>query len=444
MHEDIRTAVQNDLPRVRNELETMVRIPSVSAPGFDPAEVRRSAELVADLLRADDYEDVQLLELDGAHPAVYGVKHGPTGAPTVMLYAHHDVQPAGPRDQWETDPFDPVEINGRLYGRGSADDKAGIAMHLASVRALGDDLPVTVKFFIEGEEEIGSRHLVDFLDAYKDMLSSDVIVIGDTGNWREGVPALTTSLRGLVDCYVTVRTLEYAVHSGMFGGVYPDAITSLARIIASLHDSDGTVAVEGLVSEDEDPLDLTEAELAEQALPVEGLRPVGTGTLTSRLWRQPTISVLAIDAVPIAQAINQLVPEARAKISMRVAPGQDVDGAMEALVAHLEAAAPWGVEVSVEPGSSGEPFELDTSGPAYDAYRSGMQAGYGAQPVDMGAGGSIPFVAAFADRYPDASVLMVGVADPTSRYHGPNESLSLPDLESAIVSQAVALRLLGA
>ena len=444
MHEDIRTAVQNDLPRVRNELETMVRIPSVSAPGFDPAEVRRSAELVADLLKADDYEDVQLLELDGAHPAVYGVKHGPAGAPTVMLYAHHDVQPAGPRDQWETDPFDPVEINGRLYGRGSADDKAGIAMHLASVRALGDDLPVTVKFFIEGEEEIGSRHLVDFLDAYKDMLSSDVIVIGDTGNWREGVPALTTSLRGLVDCYVTVRTLEYAVHSGMFGGVYPDAITSLARIIASLHDSDGTVAVEGLVSEDEDPLDLTEAELAEQALPVEGLRPVGTGTLTSRLWRQPTISVLAIDAVPIAQAINQLVPEARAKISMRVAPGQDVDAAMEALVAHLEAAAPWGVEVTVEPGSSGEPFELDTSGPAYDAYRTGMQAGYGAQPVDMGAGGSIPFVAAFADRYPDASVLMVGVADPTSRYHGPNESLSLPDLESAIVSQAVALRLLGA
>ncbi len=443
MHDDIRSAVQADLPRVRTDLEAMVRIPSVSAPGFDPEEVRRSAEFVAELLRTDDFEDVQLLELDGAHPAVYGIKHGPEGAPTVLLYAHHDVQPAGPDDQWDTDPFEPVEIEGRLFGRGSADDKAGIAMHLASVRALGDDLPVTVKVFIEGEEEIGSAHLVDFLDAYTDMLSSDAIVIGDTGNWREGVPAFTTSLRGLVDCYVTVRTLEYAVHSGMFGGVYPDAITALARVIASLHDDDGSVAVEGLVSEDADPLDLTERELAGQALPVDGMQTVGTGTLTSRLWRQPTISVLAVDAVPISQAINQLVPEARAKVSMRVAPGQDVGAAMDALVAHLEASAPWGVDASVERGSSGEAFELDTSGPAYDAYRAGMAAGYGSEPVDMGAGGSIPFVAAFAERYPEASVLMVGVADPTSRYHGPNESLSLPDLESAIVSQAVALRLLG-
>ena len=421
----------------------MVRIPSISAPGFDADQVRSSAEFVADLLRADDFEEVQLLELEGAHPAVFGIKQGPAGAPTVLLYAHHDVQPTGPAEQWDTDPFEPREIDGRLFGRGSADDKAGIAMHLASVRALGDDLPVTVKVFVEGEEEIGSRHLVDFLDRYTEMLSADAIVIGDTGNWREGVPALTTSLRGLVDCIVTVRTLEFAVHSGTFGGAYPDAITSLARVIATLHHDDGSVAVEGLVSDDADPLDLTEDELAGQAQPVDGVELVGSGSLTSRLWRQPTISVLAVDAVPIGHAINQLVPEAKAKVSMRVAPGQDTDLAMRALIDHLEAAAPWGAEVTVEPGSSGSAFELDTSGPAYDAYRAGMREGYGTEPVDIGTGGSIPFVAAFSDRYPEASVLMVGVADPTSRFHGPNESVSLADLESATVAQAVALRLLG-
>ncbi|MGI9666223.1 MAG: dipeptidase [Acidimicrobiia bacterium] len=443
MHQDLHNAIRSDQSRIRSELEAMVSIPSVSASGFDAAEVRRSALFVASLLESSGLDNVQLLELEGAHPAVYGEKQGPEGAPTVLLYAHHDVQPPGPADQWHTAPFECFESDGRLYGRGAADDKAGIAMHLASIRALGDDLPVTVKVFIEGEEEIGSVHLIDFLDAYSELLASDEIVIGDSGNWRPGVPALTTSLRGLVDCKVTVRTLTYAVHSGMFGGTYPDAITVLARALAALHEDDGSVAVAGLVSEHADPFDLTEEELAEQMLPVDGLQMVGSGTLTSRLWRQPTISVVAIEAVPMAEAINQIVPEARAKISMRIAPGQDTDQAMDALTAHLAASVPWGAEITVEKGSSGDAFELDTSGAAYDAYRSGMQEAYGVEAVEMGAGGSIPFVSAFAERYPDASVLMVGVGDPTSRIHGPNESVSLSDLESASIAQAIALRLIG-
>jgi len=439
MYSTLHTTVKNDMDRTRTELEAMVRIPSVSAAGYDAANVRRSAELVAELMRSSGLDDVQLLEIEGAHPGVYGSKKGPDGAPTVLLYAHHDVQPPGPADQWETAPFEPFIKEGRMYGRGSADDKAGIAMHLSSIRALGDDLPVNVKVFVEGEEEIGSEHLVDFLDEYREMLSSDAIVIGDAGNWRVGIPGLTTSLRGLVDCVVTVRTLQYAVHSGSFGGTYPDAITALARLLARLHNDDGSVAVEGLVTGDADPLDLTVAELDEQMLPVEGLELLGSGTLTSRLWRKPAISVLAIEAVPISEAINQIVPEARAKVSMRLPPGQDAAEALEALKDHLRRSAPWGVEVIIADGATGEAFDLDSTGAMYGSYREGMRVGYGTEPVEMGMGGSIPFVAAFSERYPDAAVLLVGVADPMSRYHGPNESLELADLESAIVAQAVAL-----
>ena len=443
MHDDIRSAVRSDFERVRSELDALIRIPSVSAPGYDPAQVHRSADLVAELMAASGLDDVRLLELEGAHPAVYGERQGPIGAPTLLLYAHHDVQPPGPRDQWDHDPFEPTEVDGRLFGRGTADDKCGIAMHLASIRAFGDDLPVTIKVFIEGEEEIGSTHLVDFLDTYSDLLSSDAIIIGDAGNWAPGVPGLITSLRGLVDCTVTARTLTYAVHSGSFGGAYPDAITGLARTLALLHNDDGSVAVAGRVSGEVDGPEVTAADLVDQTLPIDGLELIGTGSIASRLWRQPSVSVLAIEAVPLAEAINQIVPEARAKVSMRIAPGDDARTALDALTEHLVRSAPWGVEITVSEGSTGEAFELNTSGPTYDAYRAGMLEGYGTDAVEFGMGGSIPFVAAFSDRYPDAEVLLVGVSDPTSRYHGPNESLEIADLESAIVAQAVTFRLLG-
>ncbi len=442
MHDDIKAAVAADFPRTQSELEAMVQIPSVSAPGYDASQVRRSAEYVASLLRDSGAVDVRLLELDGAHPAVYGYKAGPANAPTVLLYAHHDVQPPGPDSIWDTPPFEPVERDGRLYGRGTADDKCGIATHLSTLRVL-ENLPVNVKIFIEGEEEIGSEHLVDFLDAYAETLASDVIVIADAGNWRIGTPALATSLRGLVDCTVTVRTLTNGVHSGSFGGIYPDAITALVRTLASLHTDDGSVAVEGLVSADADPLDLTIDEINEQMLPVDGLEQIGTGSLTSRTWRQAAISILAIDAVPIAEAINQLVPEASAKVSMRIPPGQDPESAMTALTDHLKANVPWGAEITISDGATGEAFELDTSGRAYEAFRTGMRNGYDSEPIEMGVGGSIPFVAAFSERYPDAAILLVGAADPMSRYHGPNESLELADLQSAIVAQAIALTELG-
>ncbi|HSR44917.1 MAG TPA: dipeptidase [Acidimicrobiia bacterium] len=443
MHEDLRTAIDNLFPSLQSALEDLVRIPSISAPSFDAAEVRRSAEAVADLLSEAGFETVRLLEVEGAHPAVFAEIPGPDGAPTVLLYAHHDVQPVGDPNDWDRDPFDPVEVGGRLYGRGSSDDKAGLVVHLGAVKAHNGRPPVGVKVIVEGEEEIGSTHLGEFLSNYRDLLAADVIVIADSGNWRVGQPALTTSLRGLVDCTVEVRTLRHAVHSGLFGGVIPDALTVLARLLATLHDADGNVAIPGLVFGESDTLDLTEEEMRSQADTVEGLELIGSGPLTSRIWTQPAVAVLAIDAPAVGNAVNALVPAARAKVSLRIAPGDNPEHAMSALVAHLEQNVEWGAEVNVIPGVMGEAFALKTTGRTNDAFRAAFEEAWGRETVNMGVGGSIPFVAAFSETFPNATILLTGVADPTSRAHGPNESVDLDDVKKGALAEAIALRLLA-
>lgn len=443
MHEDLRTAVAGLFPDIKQTLSDLVRIPSVSAPSYPAAEVRRSANAVAALLAEAGCEKVQLLECEGAHPAVYGEVAGPEGASTVLLYAHHDVQPPGPAEEWEASPFEPFERDGRLYGRGVADDKSGVVMHLGTVRAFAGKPPVSLKFFIEGEEEVGSTHLEEFLEMHAELLRADVIVIADSATWKVGIPALTTSLRGITACVVEVRTLRSAVHSGQFGGAFPDAITSLCRLIATLHDEGGNVAIPGLTSFESDPLDLTEEEVREQMATVDGLKSIGDGGWTSRLWSKPSISVLAFDAPRIDQAINQLVPVASAKVSMRTAPGQDGRAAEEALRRHLEANAPWGAEVTVRSDGFGDAYALAADGPAYSAFRAAMSEVWGVPAVEMGVGGSIPFVAAFSEQMPGAPVILIGAGDPTSAFHGPNESLHLDDLERWIVAQSIALRLLA-
>jgi acetylornithine deacetylase/succinyl-diaminopimelate desuccinylase-like protein len=443
MNEDLKEAVDRLMPALCDDLDALVRIPSVSAPGYDPDQVRRSAEYTAELLRKAGFDEVRTLEIEGAHPSVFAEIPAPSGAPTVLLYAHHDVQPPGPAGDWETEPFEPFARDGRIFGRGTSDDKAGIIVHVGAILALGGKPPVGVKVLVEGEEEIGSAHLGDFLETYHAMLAADVIVIADAGNWAVGTPTLTTSLRGLVDCTVEVRTLKYAVHSGSFGGAIPDAITTLARLLATLHDDNGEVAVEGLLGSDNTSLELSEDELRAQAEPVSGIKLLGSGSITSRLWTKPAISVLAIDAPPLSGAINQLVPVARAKVSLRVAPGDQPSRAMDALAAHLESNVAWGAEVTVTRGTSGEAFALDTSGAPYDIFRAAFAEAWGAETQEMGVGGSIPFVADFADRYPDATILLTGVADPTSRAHGPNESQDLNELRNGILAEAIALRQLG-
>ena len=338
-----------------------MRIPSVSADPAAAPHLWASAAEVAALLRQAGLPEVDVLTAGDSRPAVLGRRAAPPGAPTVLLYAHHDVQPPGDPADWDSDPFTPAERDGRLFGRGAADDKAGVAVHLAALRAHGDRLPVGVTVLVEGEEEIGSPALPEFLAAYADWLGADVVVFADAANWTADIPALTTTLRGGTSVVVEVRTLRHGVHSGLYGGPVPDALTALCRMLATLHDERGDVAVPGLTrgsagSGGADPLDLTEAQFRAEAGVLDGVRLTGTGGLTDRLWAGPAIAVIGIDAPSVAAASNTLIPAARAKVSMRVAPGDDAAAARAALAAHLTASAPWGAQVTVQPGAIAAPF----------------------------------------------------------------------------------------
>jgi len=442
--EDIRQAVESVFANVRGGLEHLVSIPSVSTEGYDaydPGEVRRSAEETGSWLQRSGLGGVRLLEVDGAHPAIFGRTPGPAGSPTVLLYAHHDVQPPGTADLWASRPFQATERDGRLFGRGTADDKAGIAAHAAALQAWDGAPPVTVSVFIEGEEEIASPNLQTFLRRYARLLEADVIVLADCSNWTIGRPALTMSLRGIIDFIVEVRTLDHAVHSGVYGGPVPDALTALARLLATLHDDRGNVTVDGLRSGPPYDIEVGEADFRRFA----GLRPsvwlLGTGTLAHRLWGRPAVAVLGIDAPPITAATHKLVPVARAKVSVRLAPGDDVAKARAAIMEHFlsPARAPWGAEVTVSFLKEGAPHLIDPTGGAFEAFRQACSHTWGCAPVEAGSGGSLPLVAALAETFPRAEMLLTGVADPESRAHGENESVHLDELMNCCLNEAILL-----
>ncbi|MCK8642554.1 dipeptidase [Mycobacterium colombiense] len=439
---DLVERVRELLPSVRRDLEDLVRIESVWADPGRRDEVHRSARAVADLLSQAGFGDVQIVSEGGA-PAVIARHPAPDGAPTVLLYAHHDVQPEGDRSQWVSPPFEPTERDGRLYGRGSADDKAGIATHLVAFRAHGGRPPVGVTVFVEGEEESGSPSLGRLLAAHRDALAADVIVIADSDNWSTDIPALTVTLRGLVDCVVEVATLDHGLHSGIWGGVVPDALSVLVRLLASLHDDDGNVAVAGLHESTAAAVDYPPERVRADSGLLDGVSEIGSGSAPQRLWAKPAITVIGIDTTPIEKASNTLIPRARAKISMRVAPGGDAAAHLDALTAHLQQHAPWGAHVSVTRGDIGEPYAIDATGSVYDAARAAFRQAWGVDAIDMGMGGSIPFIAEFAEAFPEAKILVTGVEDPATQAHSVNESLHLGVLERAAISEALLLANLG-
>ncbi|WNB84471.1 dipeptidase [Cellulomonas sp. ATA003] len=438
-------------PGLRADLEALVRIPSVSNAAFDQGHVRASADAVAALLTDAGMPEVQVLSVttaDGSEgaPAVVARRPAAPGARTVLLYAHHDVQPPGDDAAWDTEPFVPTERDGRLYGRGAADDKAGVVAHVGALRVLGDHLAgsgLGVTVFVEGEEEVGSPTFAAFLAEHRELLQADVIVVADSANWRVGVPALTTSLRGLVDLEVEVEVLDHAVHSGMFGGPVLDALTLLSRLVATLHDDAGDVAVRGLVSAPDPGVDYQEADLRADAAVLDGVRLAGTGPLTARLWTRPAIAVIGIDAPSVARASNTITPRATAKISLRIAPGQDPAEALAALRTHLVEHAPFGARVTVRDGELGKPFQAPADSDAMRAARAAFAEAWGTPPVDTGIGGSIPFIADLLGEFPEASILVTGVEDPDSRAHGANESVHLAELERVVLAEALLLDALG-
>jgi acetylornithine deacetylase/succinyl-diaminopimelate desuccinylase-like protein len=441
---NLKNRVHDLLPGLIGDLEALVRIQSVSADPERRGAVEESARMTARLLAAEGVGAEIVRAYDGAPPAVIGQRTGPAGAPVVLLYAHHDVQPENDPADWDSPPFEPAVRGERLYGRGAADDKAGIAVHVGALRALGDELPVTVRFFIEGEEEVSSETLPDLLRQYRDRLAADVIVIADAGNWAIGVPSLTTSLRGLIRVDVEVRTLTHAVHSGMWGGLVPDAIMALTRLLSTLWTEDGGPAVDGLVSAPAADVDYPEERLRSESGAATGTSWIGTGSVVERLWTKPAITVTGLDAPRVAGASNTLVPVARARVTIRLAPGDTSANALTRLQQHLAKHVPWGAQLTTTVVDAGEPTVLPPVGPAYAAARSALaEAWDGVAAVDMGSGGSIPFIAEFQQTFPGASILVTGVEDPDTRAHGPNEGLYLPDFERAVLAEALLLQRLG-
>ena len=438
----LRTRIAADMPRTVSELESLVRIPSIGHPGHDPAQVRASAEATAAILRDAGLGDVGLVELGGGrgHPAVFGELPAADGARTALLYAHHDVQPEGPADAWTSPPFEPVVRDGRLYGRGAADDKAGVVIHAAALRALGDERTVGIKVLVEGMEECSTEFLPELVQGHADRLRADVAVVADGGNYRTGVPTIGTSVRGVTDCVVEVSVLPQAQHSGSYGGPIPDAITALARMIASLHDDAGDVAIEGLRRFTWEGTPIPEDEFRQESGVFDSVEMIGTGPLSDRLLSRPAVDVLGVDAPSVVESSNQLVPRARARVSLRLAPGDDPVAGRDALVAHLRAAAPWGVHVAFEGDEAGMGYLVDTTTTAYGAAKEALGEAFGREVLEMGSGGSIPLVPLLAETFPGLPVLIWGAGDDRSAYHSIDESVDLADLERMALAEALFLR----
>ena len=445
------SAVTEAFPRAVGILGDLVRIPGIAWDAFDPANLQASAEAVAGLLTATDVFDfVEIRRAPvaaeyGTHlgaPAVIARRAAKNGAPHVLLYAHHDVQPPGDASVWKTPEFQPTIVDGRMYGRGAADDKAGLVAHLTSIELLkqfAGDFDLGITCFFEGEEEAGSPSFRNFLEANAADLAADVIIVADSGNFTTEIPGITTTLRGLVSQVIEVRTLDHAVHSGMFGGVLPDAMTTMIRLLASLHDERGNVAVAGLVNGTAADLPYTDEMMRTDSGILDGVEFIGDGSLLDRNWTKPAITVIGIDGQTVALSSNTMLPSVKAKISMRIAPGQDPDEALALLRSHLEANLPWGAKLEYHEFEKGKPFQLEAGGWAKPMLEQALGEAFGREAVDLGIGGSIPFIADLVELFPTAQILVTGVEDPDSRAHSPNESVHLASLKNAMVAETLLL-----
>lgn len=426
------------MPEIIERLEALVRIPSIAFPGFDPEPVHAMGAAVVELFEAAGAHGVKLLDVPGGYPCVYADLPGPAGSPTVLLYAHYDVQPAPPSQGWTSEPFDPVtKADGRIYGRGAADDKSGLVIHYGTLALLGPDRPCSVKILVEGEEETIS-HLEAFVEDNPELFAADAYVIADIGPQKVGRPGLTTALRGDVACTVTVRTLANPVHSGMFGGAAPDALTAMIRVLDSLHDENGDTVIAGVDSSSWTGASMEESVYREGSAILPGVEFLGTGTLSDRIWAKPSVTVLGMDLPNTAEASNVLLPEVTAKLSMRIVPGSDGDAQLEALMAHLRAQRPWNCEVEVEKVKVGHAFAVDEAHPAIIAASEALEAAYGVPVESIGSGASIPLVASLQKVAPEGAIILWGAEDTAqSRIHASDESVDPGEIERMIAAQTL-------
>ncbi|MGK5499165.1 dipeptidase [Streptomyces sp. URMC 125] len=440
----LEATVTSLMPRARAELAELVAFRSVADPAqFPPEECAAAAEWVAGALRAEGFTDVALLDTPDGTQSVYGFLPGPAGAPTVLLYAHYDVQPPLDEAAWLSPPFTLTERDGRWYGRGAADCKGGLIMHLLALRALkaNGGVPVGVKVIAEGSEEMGTGGLERYAEQHPELLAADAIVIGDSGNFRVGLPTVTATLRGMTMVTVEVDTLEGNLHSGQFGGAAPDALAALIRMLDSLRAEDGSTAVDGLAADASwEGLQYAEEDFRADARVLDGVELIGSGTVADRIWARPAVTVLGIDCPPVVGATPSVQAGARALVSLRVPPGADAAEATKLLTAHLESHAPWGARVRVEQVGEGQPFRADTTSPAYSAMAEAMREAYdGAEMQTAGMGGSIPLCNTLGTLYPEAEILLIGLSEPEAQIHAANESVSPEELRRLSVAEALFL-----
>jgi acetylornithine deacetylase/succinyl-diaminopimelate desuccinylase-like protein len=443
----LREAVTAQLPRIRSDLTELVSLRSVAdARQYPVEECDKAATWVRDHFAEVGFGDMRMFTTADGSKAVYGSR--PTDrrdAPTVLLYAHYDVQPPLDDEAWRSPPFELTERDGRWYGRGTADCKGNIVMHLAALRALGDDASVNLKLIVEGSEEQGTGGLESFVPGHADLLRADAILVCDTGNAAVGVPTATTSLRGLANVVVTVAALNSEMHSGMFGGAAPDALAALVRMLASLRDERGNTTITGLDSSQTWPgVSYPADQFRVDANVLDGVSLLGSGSVADMLWARPAVTILGIDCPPVVGSAAAIQPRSRARLNLRVPPGTDPGAALDALSAHLQAAAPWGVHVTVEREAAGAPFEARTDGPAYDTLRQAFQESYGREMTTAGQGGSIPLCNVFAETFPEAEIVLVGVEEPRALIHAPNESVDPDEIVNMAITEAIFLREFGA
>ncbi|MFH7341064.1 dipeptidase [Streptomyces sp. KHY 26] len=441
----IADAIAAMIPAARTELAELVAFRSVADPDVSPlGESERAARWIAAALRAEEFTDVSVVDMSDGRQSVYGFLPGPPDTPTVLLYAHFDVQPALDESAWTSPPFTLTERDGRWYGRGAADCKGAVLMHLLALRALRahGGPPVNVKVIVEGSEEQGTGGLEDYARAHPGLLAADAVLVADAGNVRCGVPTVTAALRGITMLRVRVETLRGDLHSGQFGGPAPDALLALLKILDSLTGDDGATRVRGLSADGTWPgVDYPEADFRRDAGLLDGVRLTGTGSVGDRLWARPSVGVMGIDCPPVAGATPTLHATARAAISLRLPPGQDAVTATSLLTAHIRRHTPWGARVSVEPLGQGEPFRADTSGAAYRAMEEAMAVAYPGQAVRLGGfGGGIPLCNALADLYPRAEILLIGLSEPEANIHAVDESVSVDELRRLATAEAHFLR----
>jgi cysteinylglycine-S-conjugate dipeptidase len=445
----VRDVVEENFPKTLDSLTELVKIPGIAWEAFDQSQLDKSAQAVCNLfkeLELFDFLEVVSSKDDSGKSgaqAVLGSREPKNGKPTVLLYAHHDVQPPGELKLWKSSPFEPAVREGRLYGRGAADDKAGIMAHwnaLATLKRIaGEDFDLGIALFIEGEEEAGSPTFANFLVEFKEKLQADVIVVADSSNWTTEIPAITTTLRGLVSLELEIRTLDHALHSGMFGGVAPDAMLALVKLLGSFWDEKGNLTINGLKESKNPEIDYSEEQFRADSGVLPSTLLAGDGSLASRLWAKPALTLIGLDYPSVEVSSNTLLPSVKAKLSLRIAPGDDPERALEALKAHILANNHFGAEISFGAVELGSPFEAKSSGWAKRVMQEALSSSFGNDCVDIGIGGSIPFIAELERVFPLAEVLVTGVEDPDSRAHSPNESLDLAGFKNALVAESLLL-----